>query len=56
MKTIRIPKRTYPIHTDTVIVSTRIPVTLAKQLDAVCAETGRSRSDVIQKILEDFLD
>ena len=53
-KKIKISKRAYPIHTDTLIVSARVPVSLMEKIDRICSETGRSRSDVVGRILDNF--
>lgn len=49
-----ITKRKYPIHTKTIIVSARVPVSLLNKIDKVCSDTGRSRSDVIEQVLSDY--
>ena len=56
MKKLSINKRTYPFRTKTKIVSARVPVSLIKKLDSFCKATGRSRSDLITKILSQTLD
>ena len=54
-KKIKISKRAYPIHTDTVIVSARVPVSLLNKIDKICTDTGRSRSDIVGQILDNYL-
>lgn len=49
-----ITKRKYPIHTETVVVSARIPVSLLNKIDKICSDTGRSRSDVITQIIGNY--
>ncbi len=50
-----ITKRKYPIHSSTVIVSARVPKEIADKLNYLCLKTGRSKSDVIIQILDDYL-
>lgn len=53
-KKIKISKRAFPIHTDTVIVSARVPKSLIEKIDKLCKRTGRSRSDVVGQILNSY--
>lgn len=51
-----ITKRKYPVGTISKIVSARMPVPLIKKIDKLCSETGRSKSDIINHILEDYFN
>ena len=55
MKHCFISKRKYPIGTPTHIISARVPLSLINKLNVVCKETGRSKSDIITQILEEFI-
>lgn len=47
-----ITKKTYPAHTKTEVISARVPKPLIKKIDKLCSDTGRTRSDVINQILD----
>ena len=51
-----ITKRRYVRHCRTVVISARMPVELVEQIDTICAETNRTRSDVLGRIVEIYLD
>ena len=51
---MRISRRKYPLGTVSKILSARVPVPLLNQLDMLCSETGRSRSDVLNQILQEY--
>jgi len=49
-----ISKRNYPIHTETIVISARVPKSLLNNIDKLCKQTGRSRSDIVTQILTKY--
>lgn len=51
----KITKRRYPIHSETKVISARVPLSILNKVDHICSVTGRSRSDVISQIIEEYI-